>query len=131
MVIALLAIITGLYWLLIESHYLTVKLSGGPLLCGQYERWIITDDMVTDEMKRELINRFNLDNRYYGALEPMGGWGYMYQYQYFNPPVEVTISYPGVKHTVKFWNHDRKLLNRAVKSICADFKPKARKALYV
>ena len=120
----MLAVIIIIYYLAVLAILLTIK--PRKRLTGQYSQYRLPDAVVTDDMRQELITRF----KFPAGFVPLCGWGYIWQYQDFNPDIEVVISYPGVKHTIKFWNHDRKLLYRAVKQICADFKPKARKALY-
>jgi hypothetical protein len=78
----------------------------------------LTDADITGEMRSELIDKFNMGLAYkLGAKSPLYGWAYMWEYQDFKPPLEMSIATPGERYTFKSYNGNPDLIIQAVKVI--------------
>lgn len=117
MIVTILSISLALFWLLVETDYLRVCLTGFSYELGSSCPWRLPDNLVTDEMRQALINRWNcakgltkiqLAMYEQGLLEPLFGWGYAYQFQDFQP--EYKIELIGEHHKFTFKTQDTNVL---------------------
>ena len=78
----------------------------------------LTDADITLEMRKNLCYKFNLSQAYIdGNKSPIYGWAYMWQYQDFKPPLEMSIAMPGERYTFKSFNGEPDLMMQAIKAI--------------
>lgn len=78
----------------------------------------LTDADITSDMRSELCKRFNLERAYsMGNKTPIYGWAYMWEYQDFKPPLEMSIEMPGERYSLKSYNGEPDLMIQAIKAI--------------
>lgn len=78
----------------------------------------LTDADITADMRSELCKRFNLERAYsMGNKTPIYGWAYMWEYQDFKPPLEMSVAMPGERYTFKSYNGEPDLMIQAIKAI--------------
>ncbi len=95
----------------------------------QEQGYYLKDDDVTDDMKWELLNewRHSLTNIQLamfesGAMSPLCGWGFAYQFNGYKPPLEMSIAMPHENYTFKSFDGNPDLIIQAVKIIKTGIK---------
>jgi hypothetical protein len=83
----------------------------------------LTDADITPEMQAELIDKFNLGIAYkMGNKTPLYGWAYMWKYQDFKPPLEMSVAMTGERYTFKSFNGEPDLMIQAIRAIKTGIK---------
>ncbi len=121
--IATIVIVSLAYlWLLIESDWLTIRLSGAWYEVGASCPWHLPDEYVTEDMRMELIHSWPMDKvlkeRFLmGNESPLCGWGYAWQYRNVQLDIHMEVKAWGVTNTVTLKQADSKLLRELAASM--------------
>lgn len=105
--ISLITILIACIWLGYETDWLTVRLPVGLTMgAGACCEWRLADNQVTKNMKRDLINRWQLTKISLALfkghyLEPLCGWGFAYQYQSFEPEYKIELITEHAHYTMR------------------------------
>jgi hypothetical protein len=98
--------------------YLAIMAIADALIPAKAKVKRLTDADITLEMRSELCCKFNLEPAYsLGNKSPLYGWAYLWQYQDFKPPLEMSIVMPGERYTFKSFNGEPDLMIQAIKVI--------------
>ena len=98
--------------------YLAIMAIADALIPPQPKVKRLTDADITLEMRKNLCYKFNLSQGYIdGNKSPLYGWAYLWQYQDFKPPLEMSLAMPGERYTFKSFNGEPDLMIQAIKVI--------------
>ena len=103
--------------------YLVIMAIADALITAKAKVKRLTDADITGEMRLELCDKFKLEHAYIvGAKSPLYGWAYLWQYQDFKPPLEMSIVMPHERYTFKSYNGSPDLMIQAIKAIKTGIK---------
>lgn len=96
----------------------------------------MADSAITDDMKNELINQWAANKALTkiqeaslrsGAISPLFGWGYAYQYKDYNPPCQLALKLSDSERYTMTANNQA-IVSEAVKALMRDYRKSERTA---